>query len=444
MPATYADDSVQDLGSTPTEIDYRDSTFSNNGSATGGHPDGVGISMYSHSFNGPQDLERVRIGASATPPYGDPNRWEQANLGWGGTDVKYASELHSFGARVPAASATDPGGVIAVQLHMTQQIDDNHFTVFSRGHALDADSAPFNEYTNDNPWGNGGTSGVVSETHTIIPSTSSWGETDIDWMNLEHAINVSLRRPSVEPVNTTVVGTPTEQPGSTLKSDVFGTGVVNTVYDFTEFLQRGEVTDPDHPGYNIPGQTDIDSLPINRNGEIERGTVTTAHRNSELADEVKYFTLRNPSLNVDAGRYPDYFTLYISDPGPFVDTREHPVGSDVLNRFWKFTGDIGGASGSATSTFTVPYIQTGNRSLSDAVNAADNVTAQVAKPFLGALQYFGADQELEWELVDTIIGTDSVSGGVTEVFDYQNQDFNWFNVGNEFGATENFPFYWVK
>ena len=59
---------------------------------------------------------------------------------------------------------------------------------------------------------------------------------------------------------------------------------------------------------------------------------------------------------------------------------------------------------------------------------ADDVTAQVAKPFIGAYQYFDPDQEFEWELVDTIIGTDGASGGVTEVFDYQNQDFNWFNA----------------
>lgn len=265
----------------------------------------IGRSTRFNIFNFPEDDERMRLGGGANPPYGDPNRWEQANWGWGGKDVKYGALTMALGGRVHGAGATDPGGIVGLQLHETAKVDDSKFTIFSRNHATGSAVMPFTTYTNDSPWsGTSTNTGVVSEWMTGIPKSTGL-DTQIDWSQLEATVSATTRRPKVEP---TVIGGNfyiSEMPGNSQTSKVIYSIADNSTTPITEFMKRGEVTDPTHNGYYIPPKTSrINSrdVPINRNGEIWRGTARAQDTIGKLADEVKYFTLRNPTLNTDSTR----------------------------------------------------------------------------------------------------------------------------------------------
>ena len=454
IPATYNNgDSYTfpgDEGSTPLEIDYRDPDIAANGRANGGHSSGTGVSLLATVDELVVDRERIRR-SGATPPYLDPNRWEQANRGWGGQDVRLGGVLLSQGGRVPAVQPTDPGGLVAYQIHMTSQIDDRRFTVFQRGHATGRTSYPFTVYTNDNPWSGSSTdTGVISERNTGIPPSAVDPGGELDFSEVQDAVGVSSRRPMVYPWLVGLSAVPFVTPGNSTTSKVVGDIVDGSTVGVTEFLARPEITDPGHNGYYLPAQYAWSSfnVPINRNGEMYRGTaVSPQHRIHKYYGNAApyYFELSNPTLNVDASRYPDYFTLYVVDGYGTLDPRSDPKDPEGAeyhgypkggtgrpkNRVWRIYGNLKGSL--ATYTVTLPIITPGLRTIG-------GTQGYVPDPFQGATALDG--KTLEWELTSAIIGTDPAEGGVTSVFDFQNQDFNWHNTGAKHTSNEAHQFIW--
>jgi hypothetical protein len=158
---------------------------------------------------------------------------------------------------------------------------------------------------------------------------------------------------------------------------------------------------------------------------------------------MQYFRLTNPTLNVDATRYPDYFVFYLADGrgriDPRMDDKDTKKGylfrHRPYNRFWKFYGNLKNI-GVGQYEFTIPYIEVGSRTIG-------TVTSAVPRPWQG----FGNginNATLEWDLIDVIVGTKVAGGGVTAVFDYQNQNFNWFNTGAQFTSLERHQFIWIQ
>jgi len=274
---------------------------------------------------------------------------------------------------------------------------------------------------------------------------------------LEDAISIAANRPQVESYIEGGMATAIEVPGGMTHSTIINDLTpARSVKSTTEWLKLGDVLSPTHDKFYIPNQTGLrpyqltTDIPINRDGHIWRGTA--GYRNGSVsagADQItklsgaQFFRLQNPTLNVDATRYPDYFVLFLADGrgqvDPRMDDKDQKKGylfrHKPYNRFWKFYGKLKNI-GTSQYEFTIPYILVGSRTLG-------TVTSAVPRPWQG---YGNAinNATLEWDLIDVIIGTKATGGGVTAVFDYQNQVFNWFNTGAENSALERHQFIWIQ
>jgi len=462
IPASYVDGASLDLGSTPFEIDFRDPDLPQDGSPEGGCGGGgcIGVTVDITQANEyPLDQERVRMGTGTTPTYGDPNKNLAAPY-TPGEDVRVGGALFALGGRVPGATASDPGGIVSYQIHMTQVVDDGNFTVFQRPEANPTGGpGGFYIYQDREPWGSSSSNtGVISRAAQGVPSTAS--DTQLDFSSIEAAMNITSRRPNIMGYSGGTTATTYEVPGASLHSRVFnddGTFTSDTAQGNSEFLQRPEITNPTHDGFYVPPQNDDPttnngSHPINRNGQIMRGTAGCRDNDCSqppYTDAINrkpggpfYFVKANRTLNVDPTRYADYFTMYIEDHYGVVDSRMDVEAEEYpANRFWKIMGNLGGASGSSSIEFTLPHIQPGNRTIG-------SVTANVPSPWEGA-GYEGSSAlggaRLEWNVVDVIIGTDPIGRpddmGLSD-FDFNNQNFNWYNIGMEYSGLEAHEFIW--
>jgi hypothetical protein len=488
IPATYIDGAGTSLGNTPFEIDYRDPDFPGRSdynntdrkmASEGGNASGIGISMLAMVDDLINDPERT---AGHSPPYLNPNRVEVSALGWNNQDVRNGL-LFSMGARAPASQPTNPGMIIAYQIRMTNKVDYGNYTVFMQAQNQTSGGPPWVGYSNVQPFSaSSDNSGVAGEMVTGIPPTATDPGGQVDFSNIPDAISVSTTRPMVEPWTTGGTGTPFDTPGSTFANTVIGDITDGGSLGVTEFLSRPDITDPSHNGYYLPEQTSWWSpsqggpggyeVPINRNGQMYRGTAQVGDEIGELGsvDQAYYFTMSNPTLNVDSGRYADFFVMYLQDGWGSIDQRVDQKQFDMgkwnecqadaancppnyrhfyagasyhgypprfgttypENRFWKIYGDLKGSAGAATYTVTIPWVQPGLRTL--------NVQGYVPYPYQHGRSSMPGTM-LEWHLVNMIIGTDPSEGGVGQ-FDYQNQDFNWYNVGSKFASSDDHLFIW--
>jgi hypothetical protein len=288
-----------------------------------------------------------------------------------------------------------------------------------------------------------------------MPTAAGTSIGSLDFSQIATAVSVSSQRPQIEPWSIGGTGTPFETPGNTMSQTVVFDITDGSTVGTTEWLGRPDVSDPSHNRYYLPEQASWNTtrpggVPINRNGEMYRGTaragVDIIHQRAFAA---KYFTKSNSTLNVDSGRYADFFLMYLVDAYGIVDTRTdpmqtegeyqgYPVGGTGYpeNRYWKIYGDLKGSAGSASYEVTLPIITTGLRTIG-------GTKAYVPDPYQGNAGNLGSgSSQLEWEITDAIIGTDPGEGAVTAVFDYQNHDFNWFNVGIQFAAGEAHLYLW--
>jgi hypothetical protein len=448
-----APETSQNIGATIAELDMRDRYLSGLSVVEGG-PAGLGSGRTAivNVSTFVVDYERAKMGA-LVPPWNQPNRTEAApaGLNWGAQTSRLGGALFALGGRVSPLNASDPGGIVAEQIHMTSKVDYAGFTVFSAGQMNGSATAPFITYADRMPYNTAGrVSGVSSERQTGFAPTVVDPGGQVDWSLVQEAMSVSLTRQAVEPWNAGgVTSTPAQMPGSSLNNLVIGDITDNTTVAMQGYLGMGEVTNPSHDTYYVPAKTNNNRVrvqPINRNGEIFRGTGRPA---TDLinAGVLKTFTLRNPTMNFDATRYPDYFVMYISDPteypmiGKALDLRMGAENIVDLNRLWKFYGNLKGKSGAAAYSFTVPYIQVGSRLIG-------GTTANVPRPWQGAGSIMNAvpGNKMEWELSDVIIGTNPAEGSMLSafapVFDYQNHDMNWYNIGFRWGSKETAVFFW--
>jgi hypothetical protein len=193
-------------------------------------------------------------------------------------------------------------------------------------------------------------------------------------------------------------------------------------------------------------------VPINRNGEMYRGTARAGVDVISKYDfAAYYYTKSNATLNVDSGRYADFFMMYLADGYGIVDARTDPMQTEAEyhgypvggtgypeNRYWKIYGDLKGALGASSYEVTLPVIANAGT-----LQTIGSIKAYVPDPYQGNSGNLGSgSSQLEWEITDAIIGTDPGEGAVTTVFDYQNFDFNWFNIGIQFAAGDSHLYLW--
>jgi hypothetical protein len=338
---------------------------------------------------------------------------------------------------------------------MTQRVDYRWFTHFQVEHSTGSGSPPFETFDDDEPFGASTTgTGNTGELCTGMPTSAGTSIGSLDFSQIASAVSVGAGRPQIEPWTIGGAGTPFETPGGSMTQKVVFDIVDGSTEGTSVFLGRPDVTDPSHNTYFLPEQTSWNpnnTIPINRNGEMYRGTARSGTDTiNKLGGTVHYFVKFNNWLNGDTSRHADFFRLYLKDAYGIIDNRTDPMQSEAEyqgypvggtgypeNKYWKIYGDLKGSAGTAVYEVTLPLITPGARSIG-------GVSGTVPDPYQGNSGSLGSgSSQLEWAVTDAIIGTDPAEGGVTSAFDYQNHDFNWFNIGIKYAASESHLYIWV-
>jgi hypothetical protein len=384
-----------------------------------------GRRVYMHSSAPPYDPERVKLGAGAAPPFGDPNRAESASHQ--GQFFCLGNDLMILGNRAPY-----PIGLIPMQMKTVPQIDDNFFTVFQR---MNTQSKAF---TNVEPWGNAtGNTHVISDVVVGLPSTQT--DTEVNWAATQAGLVWLKTRGFIDPaINAGVGAVPTAIPGNTASVKMLASveSVQNTTQGMASWLPLPTVSDPTDDGYRIPQQNEIyppapRAWPINRNGQIVRGTATIAgghviHTTAVNGGLARFFSFNNPALTDNASRRADVFALVLTDLGRYhaVTKYQDPQRNWPDNQLWKYYGTV---AGQATLTVTLPFI----------MPRRIGGTGVVPDPFQGVN---AANARLEWALEETIFN--STSTGINQLFSYQDLSIRWFYESTSNSSAEKHTFIW--
>jgi hypothetical protein len=362
------------------------------------------------------DEERVRMGVAADPDYGDPNRAEGADHS--GQFYVQGEQLLMIGARAGA------DGLWPMQLKMVPDIDDAHFTVFRK--ALLANPTV---YTNIEPWGASSTdTHVISAYARGINSTSA--DPDVNWSAADYGLVNVLLRGFIQDVTSAAAAIPDSVPGSTASVQTVANleAYNGQTVGMDNWLPLPEVTNPAHDGYYVPPQTDSAGHPINRNGQMLRGTaVSPAHDLQRDGYGAGIFTLRNPVTNV-TGERANVYTLELNDPEHIANDYNDPVRGRPDNTLWRIYGEI--LPTQATLTVTLPFIQPRAATI--------NGTAGIVPDPLEAGNFTG--QTMEWSLIEYIMDTEPA--GLDGPFFYRNFEARWIYDAAGNAAGEDHQFIW--
>jgi hypothetical protein len=206
-------------------------------------------------------------------------------------------------------------------------------------------------------------------------------------------------------------------------------GINGTTIGAAVWLPLPEITDPTHNGYFVPPQAEPAprAWPINRNGQLLRGTARIASDYTKLQGGARYFTLRNPQASTTPARYADMYILELVDTKHIANNFNDPVRGQPDNSLWKIYGAV---SGQASLTVTLPYIMPRRATL-------NGVNGIVPDPWEAGNM---VNQIMEWSLTENII--DTGARGINTAFDYQRFNIVWINERSALSSTEAHQFYW--
>jgi len=381
--------------SVPFELDFR-------APATG-----IGRTVTFNLNNYPYDYERVAM-SGKTPAYADPNR--QRGTSHQGQMYDLQDDVILVGMR------TGSTGLIPMQMVATPTIDDAQFTIFQKQNTCTK------AFANVRPW-SGSTVNSLNSTAVLrgLPSTAT--DSDIVWSTAEPGLVGMINRGYCEPAYaggniSAVVKTVA---GGVSNANMVGAleNVNGQAFGAAEWLPIPAMTSPNTPAWSVPPQTELSARgwPINRNGQMLRGTATVAaNAIQKNAKGARYFTLSNPKSNsvaVAAQRYGDIFILEIMDITHIANPYSDPVRGQPEDPLWKYYGTIGGVS---SLTVTLPFIMPRRVTLS-------GVSGVVPDPFEGGTSTNAA---MEWTLTEATF--DTGAKGLNGPFSWQ--DWNISSMYN--------------
>lgn len=390
--------------SVPFEFDYR------------APAQGIGRFVNVNEFAPPLDQERVRMGVAATPDYGDPNRQRAAS---------HVGQFYTFGESIMVLGVrAGASGLIPFQLVTTPMLDDNQFTVFQK---MNAGTKAF---TDNRPWGASTTNALtISAAPRGLPSTAV--DPDVAWAVAEPGVVGLLVRGFLEPFTSTgSASLPATVPGGLSNSQLFANleGINGTTVGAAVWLAPGEVTSPTHNGYFVPPQADSRGWPINRNGQLLRGTARMANDFPTIvAGGARLFNIRNPQASTTPVRYADMYVLDLVDVRNIANNYSDPVRGLADDQLWRYYGAVGAQ---ASVSVSLPFIMPRRETLA-------GVNGIVPDPWEAGNM---TNQTMEWALTEYVI--DTTARGINQAFNYNETNIMWLYERTYLTGTEQHAFIW--
>jgi hypothetical protein len=362
------------------------------------------------------------MGVAATPDYGDPNRQRAA---------AHVGQMYALGEAILILGArAGASGLIPLQLAAVPMIDDNQFTVFQR---MNTQTKTFQD---QRPFKNSTTNSLtMSSLLRGIPSTAA--DADISWAAAESGVVGILARGFMEPFTSSGASAlPATVPGGLSNANMVGPleAINGTTLGAAVWLPIPEITNPTHNGYFVPSQADSRGWPINRNGQMLRGTARmVSDFTATTAGGARRFDLRNPQASTTPARYADIFVMDLVDVKNIANNYSDPVRGQADDQLWRYYGAVGAQ---ANISLSLPFIMPRRATLG-------GVNGIVPDPWEAGNM---TNQTMEWALVEYVIDTGArgIGGllGGGPVFKYNNTNIVWLYERSYLTSTEQHAFIW--
>lgn len=326
-------------------------------------------------------------------------------------------------------------------------IDDANYTVFARSNAMTK------IFTNVNPWGGSSTNtGVISVDPFNTSMSSMWapnsgtGDAELDYLTANYGAVATFVRPLIDDYNGGAAAVPFVMPGAVVATKAIGPPEsAGGLVAHTNFLLLPVMNSPASPGYydSLPQLPNVNAVaggqPINRNGQIVRGTATTPANDNQTrivnAVPVSYFDFTSPVDSLTGSRLTHIYTLNLLTGKKFGNLEPDNIEITKAPRYWlenNFVQYWGSPQGVANTNTTLPWLTSGPATL-------EGISDDIPDMFeLQRAAMTGQTEAVEWSLGAIIVSTDPTTGWGP--FDWNNIDLSAFYAAPDLGSAEKHQF----